>query len=136
MNHDELILEWDKAKKELARLKVLESDLRQLIINSDFKNHKLDGTENVELGKGYKLKAVFKTNYSFPDKDKLDVVLAAIEKAGPDGEYVAERLVKYKPELSVSEYKKLDEVYKKLIDTVIITKPTSPTLELVIPKDI
>jgi hypothetical protein len=134
MNRDELILEWDKAKKELARLKVLEMELRNEIIKNDFTP--IEGTQNVDLGGGYKLKAVFKTTYSFRSKEELDVVLSMIEKIGPEGEYIAERLIKFKPELSVSEYKKLDEQYKSLIDQVIITKPATPSLELVIPKDI
>lgn len=136
MNRDQLILEWDKAKKELNRLKELEMNLRNQIIATDFANHKAEGTENVDLGGGYKLKAVFKTTYSFTDKELVDAALTKIEKLGAEGEYIAERLVKFKPELSVSEYKKLDTAYKAIIDEILVTKPATPSLELVIPKDI
>jgi len=136
MTRDQLILEWDKAKKELARIKDLEMSLRLQVVETEFPEHTTDGTENSDLGGGYKLKAKFGINYSFSDREALDNALSAIEKMSPEGEYIAERLVKYDPKLSVAEYKKLDEQYRRIIDKVIVTKYATPTLELVIPKDI
>lgn len=134
MTRDELIVNWKKATLILAAAKVNEMILRNDIIKECFENHKEEGTENVELGNDYKLKAVFKQSYTFPDKVKLDEALSKIEETGEAGKLVAERLVRYKPELSVTEYKKLDSIYRKVIDEVLITKPSTPSLELVEPK--
>lgn len=134
MNRDTLILKWNETKKELDRLKAEEIQLRSAVVALSFTDVDKEGTQNLELGQGYKLKCIFKTNYSFTDKDALEKALSKIEKLGAEGEYIAERLVKFKPELSISEYKKLDNKYLKIINEVIVTKPGTPTLELVEPK--
>jgi hypothetical protein len=134
MTKDELVLEWSKSRIALMSAKDKEMFLRNEVIKECFRNHKEEGTENVDLGAGYKLKAVFKQSYTFPDKLKVDEALSKIEALGAEGEYIAERLVKYKPELSISEYKKLDKQYRDIIDTVIVTKPAYPSLELIEPK--
>lgn len=134
-NRDAKILQWQEAVKALAVAKEAEAALRNEVIAANFAEHKDEGTENVELGNGYKLKAVFKLSYTLDNKEEgVDKALTKLEKMGAEGQFVAERLVRWKPELSVSEYKKLDEKYKKVIDTVLTTKPGLPSLELVEPK--
>jgi len=128
------IHEWSLAKNELSRVKLLELALRAKVIKEVFINHKEEGTENIELGNDYRLKAVFKQSYTFPDKEKLEEVLARIEETGETGKLIAKRLVRYKPELSVTEYNKLDNVYRKAIDEAIVTKPSTPSLDIVEPK--
>lgn len=132
-----LIMAWNNAKMQLEAAKKLEMELRSQVIESEFRNHKEKGTENVELGSGYKLKAVFKLSYSFLNSNKNDEVekaLIKLEKLGAEGKFVAERIVRFKPELSVTEYEKLDTKYRKIIDEVIVTKSATPSLELVEPK--
>lgn len=135
---DAKILAWQDSVKALAAAKEAEAALRKEVLSEcyGFNPEALrEGTENVELGNGYKLKAVFKISYSLNNaEDGVDKALSKLEKAGPEGQFIAERLVRWKPELSVSEYKKLDAKYKKVIDEVLVTKEATPSLELVAPK--
>lgn len=134
---DAQILEWQEAVKALAKAKETESRLRAEVLSScfSFGGDDREGTENVELGNGYKLKAVFKLYRRLNNKDDaVDKALTRIEKSGPEGEFIAGRLVKWKPELSASEYKNLPEKFKRLIDEVMTASPGTPSLELVVPK--
>lgn len=133
----ELIKSWNEAKLTLEAAKKLEMELRSKVIESEFVNHKEKGTENVELGAGYKLKAVFKQSITFVNSNKegeVEKALTKLEKMGSEGAFIAERIVRWKPELSVTEYDKLDTKYRKVIDEIIVTKPATPSLELVEPK--
>lgn len=138
---DTLILAWDKAKADLEAAKALEIELRKKVVSFSFDPEKKSGTECVELGNGFELKAVKKITYGFVQNDKglvdkraIETALEKLEKDGPAGEMVAERLIKWKPELSLTEYKLLEDKYKKIIDKVIVTKDATPTLEIIKPK--
>lgn len=137
-NRDAKILAWEQAVKALAAAKDAEAALRKEVLAEAFAfdpEALREGTENFELGNGYKLKAVFKISRTMNNADDaVDKLLTKIEKTCPEGQFIAERLVKWKPELSVSEYKKLPEKFKKLIDEVVVSKEAMPTLELVAPK--
>lgn len=137
-NRDAKILAWEAAVKALAAAKDAEAALRREVLAEAFQfdpEALREGTENFELGNGYKLKAVFKISRNLNNEnDAVDKVLSKIEKAGAEGQFIAERLVKWKPELSVSEYKKLPEKFKKMIDEVVTSKEATPSLELVAPK--
>lgn len=137
-NRDAKILAWEAAVKALAAAKDAEAALRKEVLAEAFAfdpEALREGTENFELGNGYKLKAVFKISRNLNNENEaVDKVLSKIEKTGPEGAFIAERLVKWKPELSVSEYKKLPEKFKKLFDEVVTSKEAMPSLELVAPK--
>ena len=137
-NRDAKILAWEAAVKELAAAKDAEATLRKEVLAEAFAfdpEALREGTENFELGNGYKLKAVFKISRNLNNENEaVDKVLSKIEKTGPEGAFIAERLVKWKPELSVSEYKKLPEKFKKLFDEVVTSKEAMPALEMVAPK--
>lgn len=137
-NRDAKILQWQEAVKALAAAKDAEAALRKEVLSDCFAfdpDALREGTENVELGNGYKLKAVFKISRNLNNEgDAVDKVLSKIEKTGPEGQFVAERLVKWKPELSVSEYKKLPEKFRKMIDEIVTSKEATPSVELVEPK--
>jgi hypothetical protein len=84
---------------------------------------------------------VKKLNYKLATKDEaLDKALDGVEKMGEKGKLIAERLVKFDPRLSVSEYRaldpkdKTDAAIKKLIDSVLTITPGSPQLEIIAPK--
>ena len=137
-NRDAKIIAWEAAVKALAAAKDAEAALRKEVLAEAFAfdpEALREGTENFELGNGYKLKAVFKISRNLNNENEaVDKVLSKIEKTGPEGAFIAERLVKWKPELSVSEYKKLPEKFKKLFDEVVTSKEAMPSLELVSPK--
>lgn len=128
LSRDDQILAWNEAKKELDALKEREMEMRKHIVSSQFDEDKV-GTQNVELGNGWKLKAVTTVRYNVErDTEKVDDVLDQLE------DWQAERLVKWKPELSVSEYKKLDDADREKVDSILTIVPGSPTLTLVAPK--
>lgn len=133
-----LITSWENAKAASANAVELERNLRSQVMAICFPNAKV-GTNNLELGRGYTLKAVKKLNYKL-DNDTVDAAIEKVEALGNEGAFLAERLVKFKPELSVSEYNKLDAAnpthvkIKALIDDVLTISDGSPTMEVVKPK--
>ena len=137
-NRDAKILAWEAAVKALAAAKDAEAALRKEVLAEAFAfdpEALREGTETFEIGNGYKLKAVFKISRNLNNENEaVDKVLSKIEKTGPEGVFIAERLVKWKPELSITEYKKLPEKFKKLFDEVVTSKEAIPSLELVAPK--
>lgn len=131
MSHDDQILLWDATKKELDALKDREMKMRKHIVESN--SHGFDatqvGTQNVDLGNGWTLKAVVKQSYKLDtDHDKVEAALDRLE------DWQADRLVKWSPTMSVSEYKKLDDDEREVIDEVLTISTASPTLTLVPPK--
>jgi hypothetical protein len=127
---------WQVSKKALEAAKETEAALRNELFAITFPAG-LVGTDNYELGQGYKLKGVGKINYNLNNKDgATEKALGVLETLGNEGTFIAERLVSWKPTLSVTEYKSLsaDSPYKRIIDAVLTTSPGLPTLELVEPK--
>jgi plasmid stabilization system protein ParE len=134
----ELIMQWEQAKKASANAVELERNLRAQVVAAVAAEGKI-GTNNYDLGRGYTLKIVKKLSYKIDDS-RVDDALANIEKLGNEGAFVGDRLVKFKPELSISEYNKLDATnpthvrIKSLIDDVLTISDASPTVEIVEPK--
>jgi hypothetical protein len=135
---DMLIQKWQLAADQLAVAKKAEAELRNAVLAAAFEfcpDALREGTENIELGLGYKLKSVFKISRTFVGgSDGVEAALSKIEKLGAEGQFIANRLVKWKPELSIAEYKSLPDKIRKLIDEVIVSKEAMPSLELVEPK--
>jgi ADP-dependent phosphofructokinase/glucokinase len=135
------LLQWEDAKATLEFAKAEEMRLRKEVVDLFADESKLKGTENVELEDGAKLKIVKKLNYKLDsDIEKVETALDKIEALGAEGKFIADRLVKWTADLSVSEYNKLDELgedgakYKAIIDEVLEIKSGAPTVELVEPK--
>jgi hypothetical protein len=139
---DFLLEQWEVAKAALEKAKTDEMELRKKVVKIAFSADKLSGTERVPLYNGYELKGVKKLNYGFVkradgegiDKNAIDAALSAIEKDGEVGKLIAQRLVKWDPSLSLTEYKLLSVEHKKAIDAVIVTSDGAPTLEIIPPK--
>jgi hypothetical protein len=137
-----LLVDWEAQKVALEVAKEKEMTARKAVVDFAFDPNKTSGTERVELGNGYVAKAVKKINYGWIkdesgklNKKLIDKALEKIEKiGGAVGELVAERLVKWEPSLSLTEYKQLDDKFKKVIDEVIVTTEGAPTLEIIAPK--
>ena len=133
---DEMIQDWLKAKEELEQSKEREMQLRKAVLkeNFDFEEDDREGTQNVELGLGYKLKAVFTLRRTL-DKEGIQVILDKMESDSPEGTLLAERLVNWKPELVKREYDALPTKFKKMVDRVVSSKPGTPSLSLIEPKN-
>jgi hypothetical protein len=135
-----LLRNQQRVKAVLDRVKADEMAFRVLAINVGFDTSRT-GTQRVELEGGYQAKGVIKYHYGFVktpegklDKRAIDAALTAIEERSPAGAYIAEHLVKWTPDLSLTEYKKLPAEDKAIIDEVIITTDAAPVLEIEAPK--
>lgn len=134
-----LIASWSQAANNAKAAIEYERKLRNEVMHACFANDKREGTEHFELPEGWDLKAVKKLSYNLAT-DKVNEALDKIEALGERGKLLAERLVKFKPELSISEFKKLDEggseekEIKGIIEGVLTIKDASPSLELIAPK--
>ncbi len=138
---DRLLLVWQNAKAALDAAKETELQARKAAVLMMHDPSKSGKTENVLLGNGYKAKLKVPIRYGFVkneddrvDKKRIDLALQQIEKDGSAGELVAERLIKWTPDLSLTEYKLLPDKWKAIIDEVIVTSEGTPTLEIVEPK--
>lgn len=128
MTRDEAIMSWNEAKAALDAAKAREMELRKHIVAAQFDTSKV-GTQNVELGNGWVLKAVVKETYTLSsDTDKVDAVLDGFE------DWQADRLVKWSPRLMKKEYDELDAEDRAKLEPILTIKAASPTLELVAPK--
>jgi hypothetical protein len=127
---------WIDAQRALYAAAEAEMAARKEVVAAfPFDADKDEGTQNIDLANGWKLKVVKKLNYTLNNKeDATDRALEKLEKLGAEGVFVAERLVKWKPELSISEYRKLTDQYKSIIDAVLTTSPGAPSLSLIEPK--
>lgn len=149
---DAEIQTWLDAKPALEQAKSFEAEARAIVTKTLFPSPK-KGTQRYNLNGGYKVKLVYGLTYSLGDKDKVDdegkkvsiesQVRAIEEKIcdlGAEAELLCERLIRWKPELSASEYEKLDAdnptqlAIRNLIDQILTVKPASPQLTFEEPK--
>lgn len=142
MEQQGLVAAWHRASGELAKAKKAEMELRVQVAVAIFPNAVI-GTNNVDLPGGWLIKLVRKHNFSLKntvDGSETEKALDAIEAMGNEGPFIADRLVKWSPELSITEYKKLSKdspghvKIKELIDSVLTVSDAAPALELVAPK--
>lgn len=132
------LFEWYRVQEELRKLKAQEILLRTKLFKHHFKDPK-EGTNSLELDPlliaaglppdGMVLKATHVINRSV-DEAALNVLTPVLdEKKIP-----VAKLIKRKPELVKSEYNELTDDEKKLFDQVLVIKPGTPSLEVVLPK--
>lgn len=131
---------WNDAKAALAKAQELERSLRAEVISifSDVNETVLtSGTENVNVPGG-KLKIERSIEYKLGrtindkvvcDNDEVDKILDMIEKSQEGGNVIAERLVSWKPEISVREYKLLTPAQKAIVDRYLVTKQGSTSVK-------
>ena len=149
---DSVLEFWDIAKQELVNLRARESALRKEVISAWYPTHRDEGTENIELAAGWKLKAVFKQNYEF-DKDKdfsFDLISGAVgedlnnlwvaltknDDGSPnaDGEALASELFKVNVSVNATTFKKLPPSLKSIVAPYVTIKEASTDLSIVAPK--
>jgi hypothetical protein len=119
---------WFLLRDQLKEIKEAEKALRMEIFNKAFPNP-IEGTNKVELGDGYILKA------TYPINREVDVaVLTAITKQLKDNHIKVDKLVKWEPELMIKGYRTLDEEELAIFDQCLIIKEGSPQMEIVKPK--
>lgn len=143
MSRDQLLVLWNNLKDTLETVKKNEMDLRRYIVAREFPNKK-EGTNSIELGNNYELKATIKFNYKLnASNDKIEDILNKISKVGNRGSIVAERLISWKPNFLLSEWRLLQDEKEdsmeakkilELINEILIITDATPTLEILEPK--
>ena len=119
---------WSDMAEELRELKAKEAALRLKLFKSIFIEPK-EGTNKFNLAAGYVLKA------TLPINRKVDIVAFEAMKQQLIAAHIkADKLVQFKPELSISQYRTLDEEELKLVDQFLIISEGSPQMEIVLPK--
>lgn len=142
-NRDGLLMLWQKAKDDIEKAKNFEMEIRKIAVKATFDKPK-EGTNTVELGEGYKAKSVIKYNYNLADNDTVEACLDRISKIGNQGSFIADRLVRWKPNFLLTEYRQLQEEADKgdhtskqilkEVSTMLTISEAAPTLEIIEPK--
>lgn len=118
---------WRKCALELSRLKEEEMRLRKEIFKEAF-DAASEGANKLTLQGGWELKATVPYTRTL-DQAHVAELLKELKKAKAPS-----TLIKIKYDLSVADYKKLDDHIRGMVDAHLTTKPGTPALELVPPK--
>jgi hypothetical protein len=143
MNQDELLMLWAVKKNAIELAKEEEIELRKYIVGRAFPK-KEEGMNNLDLGNGYTLKAGIKYNYNLADNDTVEAGLNKISSIGNQGTFIADRLVSWKPNFLLSEYRVLQEEKDKgdktaieilnVVNSFLTISEAAPSLEIKAPK--
>jgi hypothetical protein len=128
MDYYETLKRWNTVRESIQALQKEEQELRKGLFAGTFQDPR-EGVNNFELPDGSKLKGTFSYNRKLiPDYADKAVVVGI-----PD--WIMEKVVLHKPELSVRAYKDLDDETRKKFDILLEIKPAMPKLEYVPGKD-
>ena len=116
---------WYRIVKELKALKKTESVLRKRISSFYFPTPD-EGTNTHDLGGGFNLKLTSKLTRSIDE-----ALLQAHKLEFVDFDIDVDKLIKLKPSLVLSQYKKLSDKQTLIFDQVLTIKPATPALEIV-----
>ena len=135
---NQLIVEWKQAAEELAAWKEKEMALRlQLAADTAMFNPGIEsGTQTYQLGGGWKLKLERKIAYKIENKQgEAFAVMHQLCQMGEGTARVAKELFSFEANLRTGEYKKLTPEERAVVDTILTTKPATPSLSMEAPKD-
>lgn len=140
-----LLTTWQDARiaaKQATPIIVAERVARAELVAHVFSDAPV-GTNNFALPEQWTLKYVRSLDYKLDNTPvdpndpsgttRTELMLDKLAALGNDGQFIAERVVKWKPELSVSEYKKLTPEQRAIVDTVLTTSDASPEVTLIPP---
>lgn len=135
------LVEWSNLAKQLAEVKAKEFDLRQQIVReAGFDPTKLEGSQTLSIGNGWRLNALKDQNYSA----KLDHIMPVLNYLGNSLQRgdLAQNLIEWKPVIKETVYKKEvlpltkdDKQLAALLATAIEIKPGAPQLKLIPPDE-
>lgn len=127
-NKMKLLKEWLDVSSNLSELKKKETELRREVHSTFFEKPLKEGTQNVELKKGYKLKAVTKLNRSLSkDLEQINSVMSELDERYKD-------VIIYQPKLNIREFRKMDDDSTKIFSEILTEKPGTVDISLVVPK--
>lgn len=143
MSEDQLLLLWNEMKQAITDAQSKEMELRKYIVKREFPKPQ-EGMNTKELGQGYQLKASVKYNYNLADNDTVEDCLNKIAALGNQGSFIADRLVSWKPNFLLTEYRQLVEDKEKgsgfakqcldIVEKMLTITEAAPTLEIKEPK--
>lgn len=139
LTNDECLLEWQKKKDAIETAKAEEMEFRKYIVKREFPKAN-EGMNTKKLGAGYQLKAAVKFNYNLADNDTVEATLERLSNLGNAGSAIADRLVSWKPNFLLTEYRQLCEDKDKgskfavdalnIISEMLTIVEAAPTLEI------
>ncbi len=121
------LAQWHELTQQLEQVKAKELKLRNELFGQFYPSPN-EGTNTVDLPDDWKLKGVYKLNRNI-DEAVLPITLSKMKEGAED------RLIKYKPELVLKNYRTLEEEQKKILESALIIKPGTPSMKLVPPKE-
>lgn len=121
------IWKWSENQKALAEFKATEMEQRKLLDAELFAKPK-NGVNKHELLHGWTLQSTHGTD------TKLDEAAYKLIESELD-DSIKDACVNWKPSLDVRAYKKIPEDKRALLDEAVTTKPKTPSMKLVPPKD-
>ena len=122
------VLDWAKAKADLAVLKPREMELRLQVVEAVF-GKPGRGTTRHELGQGRTLKVEVSPQAKI-DQKALPGCIEKLKATGPVGELKADRLFSFKAELRMGEWKQLTDEERELFAGAVTIDDATPSLEL------
>lgn len=143
MSRDQLLMLWNNLKDTLETVKKNEMELRKYIVAREFPNKK-EGINSVQLGNNYVLKTTIKFNYRLDDNKKVEEGLDKIALIGNQGKFIAERLISWKPNLVLKEFRDLQKEVDegsleakeilKIVNSFLTISDATPILTISEPK--
>lgn len=143
LTQDQLLVQHQALKDQIEIFKKQEMELRKYIVERAFPDRS-EGVNKIDLGNGYELKADVNFNYNI-DKPANEVwqALERIRKIGNYGATIADKLVSWKANFLLKEYRGLvkakDESQEaqailKEISSFLTIKEAAPELDIKGPK--
>lgn len=118
---------WSVLSEQLADIKAQEIALRIKLFNQAFPMANI-GTNTAALNEGWELKGKLTANKSI-DKAELLTLQPEFKKLSID----VNTVFNWKPELSKTQYDKLNLKQKNQVDRVVTLKKGTPALEIILP---
>jgi hypothetical protein len=120
--------QWYTMQEQLSKLKIAESILRKRIVGHFFPTPR-EGVNSHPLEAGWVMKADCGI-----DRKVDEAALTTLKAPLKEAKISVDKLIRWKPELAVKEYRTLSDEQRHLFDQCLIIKPASPQLEIVLPK--
>lgn len=131
----EHLKEWYALKQQLDELKNKEVVLRQFIFNGIFtKPEEGVNKHDINDGTGAVLKGTYVINRKVNEEQLEELETSLSDPNSNLPQLDLDKLIKWKPEVSITEYRKLTDEQRNLLDQTLVIKPGMPSLEIVIPK--
>lgn len=128
LSRDEILTAWQEASLLLIPAAIRERDLRKLAVEAAFGTDLKEGTQSLDIGQDYLLKVEQKMNYTVADTPEMRNEF--MEVLGTER---ATKTVKFKPELSISNWKAMSQEERDKLAAHVTIKPGLPALSILAP---